>query len=541
MVYLLEGLRKNIFMFRIFFLLLIIMSQPACEMLGIQDRYPLLTAAQNGDMIAATELLSENAAVNSVSEDQRFALLEASSNGNLEMVKLFVDNGADVNLLNKSGMTALMAAASDGNEDVVSFLIDNGADIALTNYKGFSALFFAINKDNKKSVQLLINHKAPINDSSADGTSPLFLAVKKGYNDVASILIENGADLNAVDANGNTALHMAAVKANHEMLMVLIENGADIHIKNDSKEDGFLVFASAKYGSIMNNIYERVEKKMNEFSDENSDTGNLLITYNLNDLLKALESVNPEHLTSRQMDEIIDLLDNSTLSIDISEDKFNSVAEQLKEDYLSTAKTFLDNGVDVNETDRQSQSVIMMICRQNTRISTIFKDKSIPLRPDTEKKINIAFKVAESIYGELIQLYIDAGVDVNLVDQYGQTVLTSVCGNGNFEYAKLLIESGAEVNRSNNDGWTSLIYAVSAENVPISELLISSGANVNEANAFGETALLKAVYRNNIPLVSLLLKSGANINIENSHGDSPLSVAQKKGYLEILEMFKSYS
>lgn len=96
-------------MMNILFLLIILISQPACEMLGIQDSYPLLTAAQNGDMIAAKELLRENAAVNSVSEEQRFALLEASSNGN----------------------TALHMAAVKANHEMLMMLIENVSMIAL--------------------------------------------------------------------------------------------------------------------------------------------------------------------------------------------------------------------------------------------------------------------------------------------------------------------------------------------------------------------------------------------------------------------------
>lgn len=509
---------------------------PACATLGIFDHYPLITAAENGDLAKARELIENHADVNQVSEDQRFALSAAASNGNLEMVKLMVNHGADVNLTNDYGTTALMEAASKGHEPVAAFLIDHGADVSMTNKGEFSALYCAVDSGDMDIVKLLVEHHAPVNFDK-NPVCPLFLAVKKGNREVAAYLIENGADLNILDSDNYTPLQMAAQKASYELAKLLIDKGADVRIKNGKGTDALFIADGQDYVAIMNNLYERVKDSV-QGADVDSVDGETPKKNNLYTILCLLEFIDPKYSTPAAMKEFYNSLDKSPLAIDIPETQFKNMADQLKKDYLSTIKMLLDHGADVNTKDKNNQTILMKICSQENRLSDLFTKKSIQLSPEVDKRYHIALDTAQSIHEELIQLLISSGADVNLKDIYNKTALMSACQNGNYEYATILLKNGATVNRSNNDGWTPLLYAASNGDVRISELLLSNGADVNAKNAFGETVLLRAVYENNPALVSLLIQKGANPDIANLQGASPRSVARKNGNSDIIRMMK---
>ncbi len=518
--------------------LVLAMGLQACVTLGLQDRYPLITAAENGDRAAAEALLKQNADANAIDEDGRFALRAASAEGHSAIVKLLVDHGADVNRAGPTGETALMAAASGGNEAAAAHLIDHGAGLDATDQNGFSALHFAVKNGHADLVQLLIDKGAPVHypDDEKKYAPPLFLAIDNGDPAIARKLVKNGAAVDETDSGGNTALHAAAGHANHELVAFLIREGADVHAKNDYGAEPFLTVAGSDLRTLINTLYDRVKNSAEELPVKYSEEGTPKSRNDLFALERRIEDFEPEYSGSSEKKELLDALQYSTLSIDVPEDRFRSKAAQLEKDYLLTVQALLDAGADVEATDKHQQTALMRICGQDCCISEMFSEKLIPLSPGFENRFDIAVDTAKTIQKQLLKVTVEAGADVDQRDRRDKTALMAACESGHFEYAALLLKNGASVNLANAEGWTPLIYAVSNEDVETVELLLAAGADVNAANDFGETALLKAVYRNNKKLVALLLENGAKIDIENVNGDSPLGVARKKGYSEIVGM-----
>ena len=67
---------------------------------------------------------------------------------------------------------------------------------------------------------------------------------------------------------------------------------------------------------------------------------------------------------------------------------------------------------------------------------------------------------------------------------------------------------------------------------------VAQGENVNAQNSLGNTALHFAVNNGNIDMVRFLLDNGADASISNSKGFSPTTIAEKKQFGEILNMFQ---
>lgn len=96
------------------------------------------------------------------------------------------------------------------------------------------------------------------------------------------------------------------------------------------------------------------------------------------------------------------------------------------------------------------------------------------------------------------KLLIEAGADVNAMDNDGKTVLMyTVLDSDNVAtgVAKLLIAAGADVNArkgNDNDDWTALFFAASREKAAdVVKALLVAGADVN-ATCAGHTALMEA-------------------------------------------------
>jgi len=71
------------------------------------------------------------------------------------------------------------------------------------------------------------------------------------------------------------------------------------------------------------------------------------------------------------------------------------------------------------------------------------------------------------------------------------------------------LDTGLDPNLANQNGWTLLMLAAVEGDVPIGQLLIAKGATVNARNNKEETALTLATHRGFAAFVDLLTLSGA--------------------------------
>jgi len=150
-----------------------------------------------------------------------------------------------------------------------------------------------------------------------------------------------------------------------------------------------------------------------------------------------------------------------------------------------------------------------------------------------------------------LRLLIELGADVNYFDQ---ALSTNVIDQTAFLYAgsmgmnkalNLLIEAGAKVDIYNYYGGTALIPAAEKGHVNTVRLLLEKTTiDVNHINHLGWTALMEAVILsdggvNHQQIVQLLLSHGADPNITDKEGNSVQEHARKRGYTAILELLRN--
>jgi hypothetical protein len=123
---------------------------------------------------------------------------------------------------------------------------------------------------------------------------------------------------------------------------------------------------------------------------------------------------------------------------------------------------------------------------------------------------NLSYTVATFLTsaekGDLVavNLFLAAGMDPNVKDQYGGTALRYAASKGHVDVVRALLEKGADVNVQDLDGFTPLRYAVYFGHLEVVRLLLEKGADVNVKDRWGATPLLVAQSRGNLDILQLL-------------------------------------
>mgnify|MGYP001181682841 FL=1 len=133
---------------------------------------------------------------------------------------------------------------------------------------------------------------------------------------------------------------------------------------------------------------------------------------------------------------------------------------------------------------------------------------------------------------EAVKHHLDAGVDVNVKDEGGETPLHIAAG-GYKEIVELLIAKGAGVNVKNEGGETPLHVAALMNNAEVAELLIDEGAEVNIKNEGGDTPL-DFIDGHSKETADLLRKHGGKTGDWFKAGES-IHKAARAGHIEAVK------
>lgn len=144
----------------------------------------------------------------------------------------------------------------------------------------------------------------------------------------------------------------------------------------------------------------------------------------------------------------------------------------------------------------------------------------------------------------IVQLLLDAGAEVNVLDQYNASPIGAAAGAGNIEAVKVLLKAGADPNLLGSGTRSALFEAAIKGHAHIVQVLLQAGAHVETATpgsrlAFlsgyimdveGVTPLIAAAEGGHFQVVRLLVDAGADVNRTDSSGFAPLMGAARSGH-----------
>jgi ankyrin repeat protein len=190
---------------------------------------PLVDAAKTGDLARAQQLLQQGVGVNDAEPDGTTPLHWAAHGRHLELTRLLLGSGAVVNVGNRYGVRPLSLAAVNGDAPVIEALLEAGANPNSTLMEGETALMTAARSGSVEAVELLLDAGANVNaQESWKGQTALMWAAAEGHAAVIPALVAHGADPGLRSKRGFTALLFAARDGQTDVVQTLLEAGADL-------------------------------------------------------------------------------------------------------------------------------------------------------------------------------------------------------------------------------------------------------------------------------------------------------------------------
>lgn len=392
-----------------------------------------------------------------------------------------IGHKANVDLAANDGSTPLHLASASGQTTLVKELIKSGASVNKPDQSGLTAIFLA------RSVELL------------------------------SILLQNNAVIDTkLTASGNTLLHVYAADENvpSEMITVLTARGVDVNAINHLGETP--IFVSCKQGN-----FEKTVALLSAGSCVNN------VASNGQTLLHAA-------LWSKNSKLACHLMQNAKIDLDVTD---------------NCSMTPLDVAVEIGDVDCVKLLTEKLAERGQTGIGgatpgnrALKLEKYDVLREllhrgwsYEESQSQTSPLLIYTGFGDLKTCKILCALNegVNESDEKGQTSLHLAAFGGNTDLLSCLLQAGADVNLLDENGCSPLHIACARipQSLTDIRLLIKYGALVNSQNGSGQTPLHICLVQHMSETMSKaaweevvieLICVGSDLNLADSNGNSPL-------------------
>jgi ankyrin repeat protein len=435
----------------------------------------IVDAVRDGDRAGAIGLLKQHADVNAPEADGTSALAWASRENDLDMADRLIKAGANVKAANRYGVTPLYLACVNGSAPMIARLLDAGADANSTTTEGETALMTVARTGNVEAAKVLLAHGADVNSKEQwRQQTPLMWAVAESHPAMAEELIAHGADVNArqvewhwdvqvtkeprekwMPLGGQTPLLFAARQGCVECARVLLKAGADINAVDPNNMTPLVE-------TLINGHYDFAAFLIDQGANPNlaDETGRTPLYAAVDD------HTMPESNLPAPRE-----IDNNLTSMDVINKLLahgaNVNAQLIKQ---TPYRTKVDRGAD-----------------------TMLTTGATPL-----------LRAAKAGDAEVIQVLLDKGADPKLATKVGMTPIMAAAGLGTKEEdttgrkkteaeamasIKLCLDAGADVNAVNNQGDTALHGAAQKGSDQVVQFLADHGAKLDIKDKRGRTPL----------------------------------------------------
>ncbi|KAF0716138.1 hypothetical protein As57867_003000, partial [Aphanomyces stellatus] len=460
----------------------------------------VLHHAINANALAVVvSILQLGVDLSSLDESGSTPLGTAVTGGHSDIVAALLAHGADVNAVaNKEyGMSALAIAARDGHDSIAHTLLRHGADVDTPDLRGRTALYHAIAQERLALALAFLNAGADPSKVGTTGKSPLWLAVASGEEGLARRLVclASPALINAGDCIYlRTPLWMAARDGHVALVEMLLDAGANTNatawdgqtVRDVARESVLHLLGGQPTATRVNNnqVVEEVSKARVKMVVQPGTALRRVFQARRDNVAKLESHEWIVHWTRR----LLDFGDS--------------------DDFLAT----LGQQVQLDDEDRRHVPELVLRC------------------------------AVLGGFGDVVQILVERGADVNFRPLKGHTPLMSASQKGWREVVQLLMWHGASVDAVNMEGETALWFASKHGHVGIVRDLLQEGAKVDvkSTRQVGASALWMAASCNHDDVVQALVGAGAAIDLPNAKLQSPLYAAAYHGHETTARLLLDY-
>jgi glycerophosphodiester phosphodiesterase len=180
----------------------------------------------------------------------------------------------------------------------------------------------------------------------------------------------------------------------------------------------------------------------------------------------------------------------------------------------------VENGIDATEwQDKDGNAPVHLSVLGGHRLTTKallqgedwqgVSDNKAEMRRAISKSSAVLAIATKANFKPIVEMLVEAGVDINWQDKDGETALHIAARFGHDECAKVLLKGTAEQKANlelveNSFAWTPLHIAAVDGHPSVAQLLVDAGADVDKVDSSGWTAKEHAALRGHLPIARLL-------------------------------------
>jgi len=452
---------------------------------------PIFLALKNGNIKIVNKLLHlHNIDITFEDKENQNTLLHLACEKEIVSIAQSLSwLSVDPNIQNKNGNTPLHIACQKGSLDLINVLLNfKNLNVNIQNKDKETPLHIACNNKSEDICRFILDKKVDLNLEDSHGHTAFFVACKQGLYRVVKKMIKLGIDIHQRDNKGYTALHIAAAYERVPVIKLLIDHNADVYQDNP-----------------FNNIspYDIIMESQNR------------------NILNIIENNTKEVKTKRVSNTAINthVIDNSSKSYS---------------DYKSEALNFMFNSVGSTPSISKIRN-----SRSDNHLKKLLETTN---NNNIEEATTPLHRACEDGYELKVNVFLDYGDDLNLVDSYDNTPLLYACTYNRINVVKILLQNPkTDINiKCCQSRVTPFLCAAYNKNADMINLLLDNGANINACDSNGASALFNLCRDDNIEIYRLLLDRHINVKIQDKSGMTILHQIALTNQKELAELILNY-
>ncbi|MBG6235850.1 ankyrin repeat protein [Pedobacter sp. CAN_A7] len=180
---------------------------------------------------------------------------------------------------------------------------------------------------------------------------------------------------------------------------------------------------------------------------------------------------------------------------------------------LSAVETALKNGANVNSTDNNKRSLLLIATNNgHAEMAKLLVKYKADVNQQASNQDSPFLYAGASGQTELVKLFLDNDARFDVFNRYSGSALIPACERGHVETVHLLANTkNYPIDHINRLGWTALMEAI----------VLGDGSKKYQQ------------------IVQILKDAGAKLDIPDHDGKTPLQHAQSKRFTEIVNILKS--
>lgn len=480
-------------------------------------------AVSDSEFAAAQVLIESGADIEAIDEEGMTPLLYAAARGSIELVDVLITRGANFRKRNNAGNSIISLACmrddswqttmEDGES--ITRVIDAKPDRVLLNrlveYTGRDILTIhdtAVMDDIEKADELLQKDPSLLDARDSKGMRPLQYAAKAGNAKMVQYLLDKGAKVSC-DEDEEPPINLTVFGSSIEVAELLLDHGADVNSRDD-------LDTTPLYEAAGKDAMDFVRLFLARGADPNT-----------------IDSDNEAPIHSAKSLECVKMLLEAGADPNAKGYFGNTALYLWNMPYLETVLILHSYGAEIRTRN----------CQGETPIGYAAASKNSEL---LDALVSVYGIDSLSIFdltsiGDLSGIEKRIGEDPSALYRVDEcrkhwSLLHYATEANRLEVVKYLVEAGINVDVVDDDGMTPLFAAAESGEAYVLAYLLSEGANPNAKDSrWGSTPLHEASSKNNIEAAKFLIEYGADINARETECDeTPLRLVESNGMGQLL-------